>query len=157
MVHHRAVCRNIWPMWPLGVRLTLTAGLRSLYRCALVLIGLASICDCGGCSSCWIGRGDRPSEAPLYSVVPSLAGFAILSLNCWKSPMMYLSLNCRVWLITTLSNNCQKLPMISLSNNCQGLPMMSVCSSDNTSSFGRFYGLFCYFWRLCVSSSRGAS
>ena len=83
MFLHRVVCRNICPMCPLGVRLTLTAGLRSLYRCTLVLIGLASTCDCGGRISCWISRGDEPVDAPLYSVVPSHADFAIRLYNFW--------------------------------------------------------------------------
>ena len=114
MFHHRVVCRDIWPMWPLGVRLTLTAGLRSLCKCVLVLIGLASICDCCGRSNCWIGRGDEPVDAPLDSVAPLHADFATLSHNCRKLPMMYLSLNCRGLPITTLSNNCRRLPMMSL-------------------------------------------
>ena len=144
MFHHRAVCRNIWPMWPLGARLTLTAGLRSLCRCVLVQIGLASICDCGGRSSCWIGRGDEPVDAPLYSVAPSLADFATLSYNCRKLPMLSLSFNCRGLMITTLSNNCRRLPKLSLSHNCRGLPMLSVCLPFDTSSFRRFDGLFCH-------------
>ena len=114
MFLHRAVCRNTWPLWPLGGRLALTAGLRSLYRCTLVLIGLASTCDCGGRISCWISRGDEPVDAPLYSVVPLHADFAILLYSCW---IFVHQGSVPLWLHKEQGSVPLRLPMLSLFHN----------------------------------------